>query len=180
MAVDQRLDAFADGMGVHIDDGHAIHLYFNSVRRPVGRQRVFAQDFIIAHRGVGKADRYAGSVLSYCPDARPARSLGCIPGRRRPMRCRDSVRPADRQPLALQTKNDSFEICTITGARPSDGSSIRISCGSIISARPTASMPRSPPDTVRRGDVAAPQGGGKFRTHDRQSSHPWAARSSAW
>jgi hypothetical protein len=25
MAGDQRLDAFADSMGVHIDDGHAIH-----------------------------------------------------------------------------------------------------------------------------------------------------------
>src|SRR3982075_4235180 len=56
----------------------------------------------------------------------------------------------------------SSRCCTMTGARPSDGSSIRISCGSIISARPTASMPRSPPDncpprwcrrSARRGKI---------------------------
>ena len=43
----------------------------------------------------------------------------------------------------------SSRCCTMMGARPSDGSSIRISSGSIMSARAIASICRSPPESWR-------------------------------
>jgi hypothetical protein len=58
MAGDQRIDALADGMGVHINDGHAIH--FTQFSSATGANRSSLMTCLTAHRGVGIADRYAG------------------------------------------------------------------------------------------------------------------------
>ena len=95
-----------------------------------------------------------------CPETRTARPTARRPCRPPTGRARGSARPAGSRGRATRSRCMISCTCsTSRGDRPSDGSSIRMSSGLAISARPMASICCSPP-------LSAPPG--------------WSIRSASW
>ena len=84
-----------------------------------------------------------------CRTARSFRPAARWRNRRLPARARSTApRAGSSGPSRCSRPKVSYIDSTTAGARPSDGSSSISSFGSLINARPTASICRSPPDMV--------------------------------